>query len=334
MKRPHWFRPAAVFAGGARVPRKEVRVGRVRMCPLLASIALLVTAATAGAAFPPPQKYVLDQAGVIGSSEAAELQALLRDVERQTTAEIAVVTVTSLDGMSVEEYGNGLFKAWGIGKKGADNGILVLVCPPEKTMRIEVGYGLEPILPDGLAGSVIRSEFTPAFRNGDYGGGILAGVRRVASIVRDNHVLSPDERRTLENASRPTDYRATLFVTLFVTVGSLVFGVGLRRKTVFLLLWGAGFGGVPFALTLAQVIHASPWLLGSIGAVALAGGFTLARRSKGTAAPRGVSSGIDSSPAWTFGGGSSASDGGGSSSSDSDSFGGGESGGGGASGSW
>ncbi len=111
-----------------------------------------------------------------------------------------MATVPSLNGMSVEEYANKLFAEWGIGQKGKDNGVLVLVAPSERKIRIEVGYGLEPILPDGLAGSIIRDQFIPAFRKSDYQSGVLDGVRRVAAIVRRGQVV--DRERTPGAGSR------------------------------------------------------------------------------------------------------------------------------------
>jgi uncharacterized protein len=122
---------------------------------VLALVALC--GASANAAFPVPQKYVSDNAEVISAPVRQAINGTLRSLETDTTVEVAVVTVQSLDGMTVEDYANRLFKEWGIGKKGADNGVLVLVAPSERTMRVEVGYGLEPILPDGLAGEVIRT---------------------------------------------------------------------------------------------------------------------------------------------------------------------------------
>jgi uncharacterized protein len=305
---------------------------------LVVWIAVLTVAAPVRAAFPPARKYVVDQAGVIGPAATADLQALLRDVEEQTTAEVAVVTVASLDGMSVEEYANGLFKAWGIGKKGVDNGVLVLVCPPEKKIRIEVGYGLEPVLPDGLAGSIVRTEFTPAFSAGDYSRGILAGVGRVAAIVREHHVLSPEERSTLGQASLPSNlpssYLTTPFFGLFVALGCFVFGLGARKRAFFPLLWGAAFGGVPFAMALIPALNASVWTLGVLGIVMLVLGYATAGHVKSVKTRRGPSIGNGSSSDSTTDDRTSSSDTSSSSSDDSDSFGGGESGGGGASGSW
>src|SRR5262245_1437309 len=144
------------------------------------SLLLLVALGTPLAAqFPKADGFINDFAGVLDADARADLQSIVRDTEQKTTAEIAVATVQSLGDMTVEEYANRLFREWGIGKKGKDNGILVLVAPTERKMRIEVGYGLEPILPDGLAGDIIRTDFLPHFRNGDFQAGIRAGVNHV-----------------------------------------------------------------------------------------------------------------------------------------------------------
>src|SRR5262245_18756940 len=180
------------------MPRVRLASQRV----LLLSLSVLAAVATVHAAFPPPQKYVSDNSHIIGAGTQQKLNDLLRAVENETTAEIAVVTVDSLDGMEVEEYANKLFKAWGIGKKGADNGVLVVVAPTLRKMRIEVGYGLEPILPDGLAGEIIRSEFTPAFKSGEYSRGIEDGVTRLAAIVRAKHVVTAEERKRFAEAAQ------------------------------------------------------------------------------------------------------------------------------------
>ena len=103
------------------------------------------------------------------------------------------MTVPSLEGIPVEDYAVRLFKEWGIGQAKQDNGVLVLVAPNEREMRIEVGYGLEGILPDGLAGQIIRDQFIPRFRDNDYNGGIRDGVARVVEIVEKQQVLTAEE---------------------------------------------------------------------------------------------------------------------------------------------
>ena len=124
------------------------------------------------------------------------LDRALDQLEQKTSSEIAVATIESLNGMSVEEYANRLFKEWGVGQAKQDNGVLVLVAPNDREMRIEVGYGLEGVLPDGLAGQVIRDDFTPRFREGDYSGGIHNGVLRLVEHRRK--APGPDARRDRE----------------------------------------------------------------------------------------------------------------------------------------
>ena len=115
---------------------------------------------------PKPIGAVNDFADVLTAAQEQALTDLVEGVEDATTAEIAVATVTTLDGMTVEEYANRLFAEWGIGQRDQDNGVLILVAPGEREMRIEVGYGLEEILPDGLAGQIVQETFLPRFRSG------------------------------------------------------------------------------------------------------------------------------------------------------------------------
>ena len=139
-------------------------------------LAILVSAAAAQT-FPKPVGRVNDFAGVLDPAAEQELDTLLATLENDTTSEIAVVTVDSLDQIPVEEYAHRLFNEWGIGQRGKDNGVLILVAPSVREMRIEVGYGLEGVLPDGLAGQIIREQFVSAFREGNDQSGIVAGVR-------------------------------------------------------------------------------------------------------------------------------------------------------------
>jgi uncharacterized protein len=294
------------------------------------------------AAFPAPQKYVSDNAEVIGGPALQAINATLRSLENDTTVEVAVVTVQSLDGMTVEDYANRLFKEWGIGKKTADNGVLVLVAPSERKMRLEVGYGLEPILPDGLAGEIIRTRFTPAFKNADYSGGINAGVDRIAEIIRAKHIVTPEERKALAAAAddRPPSLLTIPFFGAFIGIGGFMLGAGFASRTFFPLMFGGLFGGIPFLMTLVPFFNAWPTVQLAIALVAgvlgyKRGGsaFVVSEMSPRRRRSRGGSGG-----GWTWGVNSSGSAGSSgsssSSSSSSGSYGGGSSGGGGASGSW
>jgi uncharacterized protein len=136
------------------------------------------------AQFPAQTGYVNDFASVLDDAAEAYLETFLGTLERDTSAEVVVVTVASLEGMTIEEYANKLFADWGIGKALQDNGVLLLVAPRERAVRIEVGYGLEPILPDGLAGEIIRTEILPEFRGGNVPRGIGRGLNRRPRIRR------------------------------------------------------------------------------------------------------------------------------------------------------
>ena len=187
--------------------------------------------------FPAATGRVNDFAGVLDAAVEAEIDQLLADLERKTSSEVAVVVVGSLDGMSVDDYANRMFKAWGVGQATQDNGVLIVVAPREREMRIEVGYGLEGVLPDGLAGEIIRDQFTPRFRDDDYPGGIRDGVRRVVEVIERHQVLTPELARFDESSSTDAPVALLLpFFGLFVAIGFFLIGVGLRTRTAFPLL--------------------------------------------------------------------------------------------------
>jgi uncharacterized protein len=283
--------------------------------------------------FPKHTGYVNDFSSVLKAETRTQLEQLLRAVESETTAEIAVATVPSLEGMSVEEYANRLFAEWGVGKGDVDNGVLVLVAPNEREMRIEVGYGLEPILPDGLAGEIIRTNFLPHFRDDRYEAGIVDGVTRIAAVIKRNHVLTPEELAALdESAVDEPLWLLIPFFGLFVGIGFFMAGVGLGSKTVGPIAFGLVFGGMP--LLMSMLTKTPIFVLGPLAVGVLAYGFRAGRRRPAWVMDmRRSGSGHGSRSGWVMGGGSSS---GGSSSRSSggSSFGGGSSGGGGASGRW
>src|SRR5271154_351993 len=129
-----------------------------------------------------PQGYVNDFAGVLNLETKHKLEALCGEVDQKAHAQIADVTVTSLDGESVDQFTIDLAMGWGIGPKGTKRGVLILLAPSEHKYRIEVGYGLEGILPDGKVGSIGR-EAVPLLRNADYNGAVMLMTRRVAETI-------------------------------------------------------------------------------------------------------------------------------------------------------
>lgn len=129
-----------------------------------------------------PQGYVDDFAGVLSVSTKDKLTALCAEVDRRTNAQIAVVTVSSLEGEPIEQFSIDLATAWGIGPQQKDRGVLILLAPNDRKYRIEVGYGLEPILPDGKVGGFGR-EAVPFLRQNDYSGAVLLMTERVAQVI-------------------------------------------------------------------------------------------------------------------------------------------------------
>ncbi len=132
-----------------------------------------------------PTGYVTDRAGVINAQTKAQLEALCTELEQKTGAQMAIVTVKSLDGNQIEPYANDLFKQFGIGQKKQDNGVMLLVAPNDRKYWTEVGYGLEPIINDARAGDAGRL-MPPYFRKGDFSGGIAAAAWQLAKYIADD----------------------------------------------------------------------------------------------------------------------------------------------------
>src|SRR5258707_9332192 len=158
----------------------------MRLGRKLALLAALVWAAAALFAEPisqlKPSNYVNDFANVLNPATTAQLNDLCLQVDQKAHAQIAVVTMNSLDGNSIEEYAVDLYKAWGIGSKASNRGVLILFAVKDHRYRTEVGYGLEPILPDGKVGGFGR-EAVPLLRQNDYDGSISLMVSRVADVI-------------------------------------------------------------------------------------------------------------------------------------------------------
>lgn len=146
-----------------------------------------------GFALSKPSSYVTDEVNVISVDAKTYLEALISEVEKKTSAEIAVVVIRSLDGDTIENYAVNLFEQWGIGKKGKDNGVLLLIAMNDRRLRIEVGYGLEGAITDGRAGEIIRNVITPRFKNGGFSEGIVAGVISLTSDIAKYYNINLDE---------------------------------------------------------------------------------------------------------------------------------------------
>jgi uncharacterized protein len=152
---------------------------------LLAAVFLFFAASAlaAGETFPKPAGAVNDFAGVIPAQYAGPMENLAREVLEKTGTSIVVAAIETIGDNDPNDYANRLYRAWGIGKKGEDKGILIFLAVKERRVRIETGYGVEEILPDGLAGEILDRHAIPAFKAGDYGKGFSDTMAAVSAVV-------------------------------------------------------------------------------------------------------------------------------------------------------
>jgi uncharacterized protein len=136
-----------------------------------------------------PQGYVNDFAGVIDAPTAQKLNALCQELDQRAAAQIAVVTIRTLEGDTVEDFANRLFKKWGVGPKGSDRGVMILLSVEDHKYWTEVGYGLEPILPDGKVGGFGR-EMVPLLRQNQFSGAILQMTAEIASVIAQDRGIA------------------------------------------------------------------------------------------------------------------------------------------------
>lgn len=288
--------------------------------------------------------WVNDYADILSPDSRRIIAEQLKSHEERTGNQIAVLTVPTLDGESIEEYAVSVFKAWKLGQKGKDNGILIVVVPAERKMRIEVGYGLEGTIPDGVAGGIIRDVMTPRFKTGDYNGGLEAGVQAIISVL-EGGAAPPVQKFSAGNKAAKGVFLEMPDMTIFerILLGAFIFGIiGLFTVLGIVTPGGGGwflyFFLIPFWAMFPIVV------LGAMGAfylfVVYLIGFPLAkvlfRNSKWyDSAVKKMQKGQSGIGGFPFGTGRSDNSwSSGSSSGSGFSGGGGTSGGGGASGSW
>lgn len=170
--------------------------------------------------FPKPAGHVNDFAGVMPAGTEREIESLLKRVKRETTAEVAVVSVKKCAPLDSFTYRQELFQEWGIGKKGKDNGLLMLLCLEERRVEIEVGYGLESIITDGVAGETLDKYVKPDFKDGKFGEGFLKGAQALASRILGGKVEMP---AVSENyVPPPSSSQSSALIGILVIAGCIV----------------------------------------------------------------------------------------------------------------
>ena len=225
-------------------------------------IALALTAfmlagapARADPTFPPLTGRVVDNAHVLSAQTQADLTAKLAALEQKTGDQLVVVTLPSLQGYEIEDYGYQLGRAWGLGEKGKNNGAILIVAPTEHKVRIEVGYGLEPVLTDAMSSIILQEQVLPKFRTGDVEGGVVAGTDAIIQqLGLDPDTAQANAKAAEVQAAEPAresaggpDLLALIFPAFFVIIVILAVlrsrGGALWALPFLFMGGGGGFGG-------------------------------------------------------------------------------------------
>ncbi|OGS21810.1 MAG: hypothetical protein A3J83_07070 [Elusimicrobia bacterium RIFOXYA2_FULL_40_6] len=188
---------------------------------------------------PRPQGWVSDFAQIIPSQTKEQINIIAAEIEKRTSAEIAVVTVKNLNGLTIEDYTVKLFEKWKIGKKDKNNGVLFLISLEDRKARIEVGYGLEGALPDGLCGEILDKNVIPSFKQGDYGQGILEGVYRIALVTAKEYNIDLSNGLIPENTIVP-DYSQNGYPPLKLGLANVIFIVIIFIIALYLMIFHPG----------------------------------------------------------------------------------------------
>jgi len=298
-----------------------------------------------GAAFAADVPYlsgrVTDNAEILSADAERRITAHLKEHEDRTTNQIAVLTVPTLDGESVEEFAVKVFEGWKLGQKGKDNGVLVVVAPRERRMRIEVGYGLEGTLTDAHASRIIRDVMTPRFKSGDFDGGVEAGVTAIIARLTGAEPAASQPAARSEPQSFFDSGAADMPLHERILIGMFVFSIIGLFTVIGIATPGVGWFLYLFLIPAWAVFPMA--IVGATGALWLLGiylvGYPLAKlalsrsdwyrraqheiRTKGRTTIGGFTVGSSGGGGWSSSGSSGGFSGGG-----------GSSGGGGASGSW
>ncbi|HEY6821665.1 MAG TPA: YgcG family protein [Burkholderiales bacterium] len=272
----------------------------------------LIALAAAEIAIPPLKARITDLTGTLSEQQRSALERTLQEFETRKGAQVAVLMVPSTEPETVEQYAVRVEESWKLGRKGVDDGVLLVVAKNDRKLHIEVGYGLEGVLPDAVAKRIIDEDIVPRFRQGDFYGGIRAGVDRIMRVVEGEPLPPPHARSPAQNISGHMDWLIPAILVLFFVGGIL--------RALFGRFLGSG--------VMAALAGFIAWVIvGSLAISLIVGIFIFVTGLFGSAS-RGYGGGLGGYGGGWSGGGGFGGGGGGFSG------GGGSSGGGGASGSW
>jgi uncharacterized protein len=215
------------------------RIGRLAWPVVLLLVILAAGAGAAEPKFPPLSGRVVDQANVLSASTRARLSEILDAHEKKTTNQVVVVTLASLQGYDIADFGIRLGRAWALGQKDRNNGAILLVAPTERAVRIEVGYGLEGDLTDARSHAIIQQEIIPRFRAGDFEGGIVQGTLAILGTIEGTYTAKATGTQTSPIAPYADDIVKFLMFAIIFAI--FVFGRRYGRTA-------RGIGGFPIVM--------------------------------------------------------------------------------------
>jgi uncharacterized protein len=190
----------------------------------------------------------------MSQDQVRTLESQLAQFEQETGHQIAVLTIPTLDGEDIEGFSIRVAENWKIGKKGFDNGVILLVAVKDRKLRLEVGYGLEGVLPDAIADRIIRDYIVPRFRAQDYAGGVIAGIDAVQKVIKQEPL--PESARKPNQAPRSGFNSLAMFAIAFVIFALMAFSSGRKSRNQMWsgrgrryppIFWGGGGSGGGFS---------------------------------------------------------------------------------------
>ncbi|MCG6146016.1 TPM domain-containing protein [Leptospira bandrabouensis] len=266
---------------------------------------------------PKLERRVMDHAGILSEATVNQLESNLKQFEAETSNQIAVYITPNLQGETIEDVSMEIFDEWKLGQKSKNNGVLLIIAPTERKMRIAVGRGLEGALTDIQAKQIIRNELRPGFQSGDMDGGVTAGVNAIMAAIRGEYAPSEDDVATTGNSSEEEVFSSGLVGGIFTLISLIVPSIGGVIFTIIGLLVLFPFLTFLFGSTFGLIVAVLLFLL-----------VMFLKRKIGIGNGGGSDGGYFGGGGWSSGGDSW------SSGSDSWSGGGGDSAGGGSSGDW
>jgi uncharacterized protein len=223
------------MAQSARAPASVRGAAAAWLCAAL--LLLCAGLAFAAANFPALTGRIVDSAQVIDAGSRQTIEQKLQDLESKSGIQLVVATVKSLEGQDIESYANQLFRTWKLGEKAKNNGVLLLVAPNERKVRIEVGYGLEGTLTDALSSVIITNALIPRFKTGDFSGGIARGVDDIIAVLTtDSSEWQPKISVRADSPQKTDPVNWAIFAGVIILI--------------FLLIWSPTFRWLFFNIVL------------------------------------------------------------------------------------